>query len=159
MANEEKKNPENTPAENNAAQPQETPEVENRFSLYREIDIGVKPGYVLRKVGQAYMVMPTGPRMKDYEGMITLNETGAFLYKESEKPEATRDKLVEASMKEYNVDEEEAGKAVDSFITQCAGCGLFEYREVIYDNIDDKLVTKDEFNQYYEEKYGNAKPE
>ena len=60
---------------------------------YAQVRVGVRKGYILRKVGEAYMVMPTGPRMKEYRGMITLNETGAFLFKESQKPEPTRDKL------------------------------------------------------------------
>ena len=87
-------------------------------------------GYILRKVGEAYMVMPTGPRMKEYRGMITLNETGAFLFKESQKPEPTRDKLIQAAMEEYKVGEEEAAENVDSFIQQCADCHLFSQYDI-----------------------------
>lgn len=102
---------------------------ENQAKTYSQtqVQVGVKSGYVLRKVGEAYMVMPTGARMKEYRGMITLNETGAFLFKEAQKPEASRDKLVHAAMEEYKVGELEAAENVDSFIQQCAQCNLFEF--------------------------------
>lgn len=90
------------------------------------VKIGVKPGYVLRKVGEAYMVMPTGPRMKDYKGMITLNETGAVLFKASQQPNPDFDTLMQALRDEYGVEDDEARVAVNSFVRQCANAGLFE---------------------------------
>ncbi len=116
-----------------------------RFMFLRNVLIGVKPGYVLRKVGQAYMVMPTGPRMKEYKGMITLNETGAFLFKEAQKPESTQRKLKDACIAEYGATEEEAEKAVESFIQQCVQCGLFEFETKIIDTIENREVSEDEF--------------
>ena len=62
--------------------------------------------------------------------MITLNETGAFLFKESQKPEPTREKLIQAAMEEYKVGEEEAAENVDSFIQQCADCHLFSQYDI-----------------------------
>lgn len=115
-----------------------------RYLTLRTVIIGVKPGYILRKVGQAYMVMPTGPRMKEYQGMITLNETGAFLFKESQKPEPTKQKLIDACIAEYGATEEEAQKAVDAFVLQCADCGLFEFENKILDTVTGKEVTEDE---------------
>ena len=61
--------------------------------------------------------------------MITLNETGAFLFQEAQKPEPTREKLIAAAMKEYNVEEIEAAENVDSFVQQCAECNLFQHVE------------------------------
>ncbi|MCL1964293.1 MAG: PqqD family peptide modification chaperone [Firmicutes bacterium] len=118
-----------------------------RYLILRDVQIGVKPGYILRKVGQAYMVMPTGPRMKEYQGMITLNETGAFLFQESQKPEPTKAKLIEACKAEYGASEEEAGEAVDAFVLQCAECGLFEFVTKILDTFTGKEITEDEFKQ------------
>lgn len=103
--------------------------MEQTFSFINVI-VGVKEGYILRKVGQAFMVMPTGARMKEYRGMITLNETGAFLFKEAQKPEPSREKLIAAAMEEYKVPEMEAAENVDSFIQQCAECNLFDYLEI-----------------------------
>lgn len=119
-------------------------ENKGKYIFFRQITFNKKPGYILRKVGQAYMIMPTGPRMKDYEGMITLNETGAFLFKELDKPEPSRTKLMQACIDEYSATPEEAAEAVDSFAQQCANCGLLETEEIIFDR-DGRRYTKDEF--------------
>lgn len=113
----------------------------------QSIALGILPGFILRKVGQAYMVMPAGPRMKDYQGMITLNETGAFLFKESQKPDVTKEALIEACQKEYGATAEEALQAVDSFIIQCADCGLFEKRIKYFDKKTGIEVSEDALNQ------------
>ena len=90
----------------------------------------VKEGFVLRSVAGSNVVVPVGAASVDFNGMITLNETGAFLFKESQKPEPTRDKLIQAAMEEYKVGEEEAAENVDSFIQQCADCHLFSQYDI-----------------------------
>ncbi|MDR0928212.1 MAG: PqqD family protein [Oscillospiraceae bacterium] len=116
-----------------------------RYLRMVSIEMKLKPGFVLRKVGQAYMVMPTGPRMKEYQGMITLNETGAFLFKEISKPDQTPETLKEACIKEYGATEEEAKKAVDLFVRQCANCGLLPVTARYFDTVEQREVTPDEF--------------
>lgn len=38
----------------------------------------IKNGFILRNVSDAYVVVAVGEAAKDFNGMITLNETGAF---------------------------------------------------------------------------------
>lgn len=122
----------NTPAQ----QPQVTQGSDGLYvARIRRIIPRVREGYILRQVGQAYMVMPTGPRMKDYEGMITLNETGAFLFKEAQKEDTSPEKLVQACIDEYGATEEEAKQAVHMFITQCADCGLFGHETALMEGL------------------------
>lgn len=135
-------NNEEKPREENQAQGEQ--KKESPYVAFQKINVAIKPGYVLRKVGQAFMVMPTGPRMKEYQGMITLNETGAFLFKEAQKEEPTKDKLIEASIATYNATQEEALKAVDAFILQCAQCGLMEAEVKIFDKRTGREVSPDE---------------
>ena len=40
----------------------------------------IKKGFVLRVVGGENVVVPVGEMSKKFHGMITLNETGAFLW-------------------------------------------------------------------------------
>ncbi len=108
------------------------------------VKIGVKSGFILRKVGEAFMVMPTGPRMKEYKGMITLNETGADLFKASQAENPTKRSLMDALIEKYGVDEKEAEEAVDSFVQQCARAGIFEM-ESQETNI--KVYNKDNKNE------------
>lgn len=146
MSTDNEKNPQEvTPEADNSQQiPPDlegmpvTPVVVQRF-----VNVKLNDGYVLRKVGQAFMVMPTGARMKDYQGMITLNETGAFLFKEAEKEGSNKEKLIEACMAEYSVPEEEAKEAVDSFVEQCAECGLMPYEDVFINVATKEVISKE----------------
>lgn len=75
----------------------------------------IKDGFVLREVAGDVVVLPTGDL--DVDAMITLNDTGAFLWRVAEK-ETTREEMIQALLGEYDVDAETAGKAVDSFVAQ-----------------------------------------
>ena len=46
--------------------------------------IKAKKGFLLRRLGQEYMIVPIGEASKDFNGMIRMNETGAFYWKELE---------------------------------------------------------------------------
>ena len=76
----------------------------------------IKNGFVLRNVAGQFVVLPTGDEL-NLNMMITLNETGAFLWKqlENENDEAG---LVAALLAEYDVDEATAKKAVENFVAK-----------------------------------------
>ena len=73
----------------------------------------IKGSFLLREVAGQHVVIPTGDM--DLNAMITLNETGAFLWKlmEDETSEAV---LTAALLTEYDVDEATAQKAVAAFV-------------------------------------------
>lgn len=145
MANDnEKKVPE--VGEEQVPEGQEQP----RYRFVRRVALRIRPGFVLRKVGQAHMIMPTGPRMKEYEGMITMNETGAFLFKETEKPDATKTKLIEDSIAQYGATQEEAEQAVEAFMDQCMQCNLLEFDDFVLDLQENKAYTAEEFKEMKE---------
>ncbi len=75
----------------------------------------IKEGFMLRDVAGSYVVVPMGKEAADFNGMITLNETGAFLWKQLEKG-CTREELLEALLKEYDVPEERAAKGIEKFL-------------------------------------------
>lgn len=74
----------------------------------------LKEGFVLRDVAGQTVVLPSGDDL-NLNMMITLNETGKFLW-ELCQTEVTEADLVAALLKEYNVDEKRAGCAVSAFI-------------------------------------------
>lgn len=41
----------------------------------------IKEGFMLRQVAESWVVVPMRNEELDFNGMITLNETGAFLWK------------------------------------------------------------------------------
>ena len=85
----------------------------------------VKTGFILREVSETFIVLAVGERVKEFNGMITINETGAFLWKILENG-ATQEDLVNALIKEYGIDKELADKDVDAFINKMKGAGLLE---------------------------------
>lgn len=75
----------------------------------------IKEGFMLRKVGGTYAVVPMGKAVADFNGMITLNEMGAFLWGHLEKG-CTREELLSAVLAEYEVTEERALAGIDRFL-------------------------------------------
>ena len=64
-----------------------------------------KKGFLLRKLGAEYMVVAIGEASKSFNGMIRMNETGAFYWKELEKG-SSEDDLTAKTLERYDgVDE------------------------------------------------------
>ena len=77
----------------------------------------VKDGFVLRKVAGNYIIIGVGEEAVDFNGMITVNETGAFLWNLLSE-DITVDELLSALLKEYDIDENTAKADIDEFITK-----------------------------------------
>lgn len=76
----------------------------------------LKDGFILREVAGEQVVIPTGDAL-DLNMMITLNESGAFLWKQLEQ-ENTEDGMVSALLAEYDVDEATARTCVAAFVAK-----------------------------------------
>ena len=76
----------------------------------------LKNGFVLRDVAGQTVVLPAGDDL-DLNLMITLNETGKFLWTLLEN-DRTEQQLVQALLNEYDVDEQVATHAVADFIVK-----------------------------------------
>lgn len=75
----------------------------------------LKDGFLLRKVAGEYVVVPTGNSMVDFKAMISLNETGAFLWEQLSQ-DRTEQQLAELLLSEYDVDEQTAVFDIAEFI-------------------------------------------
>lgn len=71
--------------------------------------------FILREVMGDYVAVAVGKDAKDFHGMITLNETGAFLWN-ALKEETTEAELVEKMLEEYDVSKDVAKKDVERFV-------------------------------------------
>ena len=85
----------------------------------------IKEGFILREVADSFIVVAVGEAVKNFNGVINLNETGALLWKTLEKGAQEKD-LVDALLKEYDVERELAEKDVKSFITKLTEAGLIK---------------------------------
>ena len=71
--------------------------------------------YVLRQIGDDYVIVPVGKAALDFNGMITVNETGAFLWEQLVK--GTNEKeLLRTLVETYEVTQEEAERDLDEFL-------------------------------------------
>ncbi len=85
----------------------------------------IKDGFILREVAGSYIVVAVGAAVKEFNGVINLNETGAFLWKQLEKG-CTEEELTGALLSEYEVEEEIAKKDAKSFIEKLTEAGLIK---------------------------------
>lgn len=74
----------------------------------------IKDGFILRQVASQNVVLPASKEL-NLNMMITLNDTGAFLW-EHLQMETGEDALVAALLKEYDVDEDTARSCVRQFV-------------------------------------------
>lgn len=78
--------------------------------------IKTKKGFLLRKLGEEYIVVAIGEASKDFNGMIRLNKTGAFYWKELENG-TTEEQLVSKTLERFtNLNEEMVRGDVKEFL-------------------------------------------
>ena len=85
----------------------------------------IKSDFILRKVADSYVVVPVGKLTLDFNGIITLNETGAFLFELLQKG-AEREELIEKLLAEYEVAKERAAADVDIFLEKVKAADVLE---------------------------------
>lgn len=85
----------------------------------------IKDGFILREVAGSYIVVAVGSAVKTFNGVINLNQTGAFLWELLQKG-AEKEDLVKALLGEYEVDEQTASKDVDVFIEKLEQANLIK---------------------------------
>jgi hypothetical protein len=82
-----------------------------------EKNIKIKPGFILRRIANSDIVIPIGNNIANFNGLITLNETAAFLFSLINDGSGTVD-LIDALVNKYNIDRELASNDIDRFILQ-----------------------------------------
>ena len=75
----------------------------------------VKNGFLLRQVVEQYVVVAVGEESRNFNGIIRLNETGAFLW-ENLQQDIPEKELVRIMLLEYDIDGATAEADVRNFI-------------------------------------------
>ena len=76
----------------------------------------IQPGFILRNIADSYVVVPVGDNLVDFSAMITLNETGAFLWNLLTENDTDSEGLADALCREYDADYETAKKDTEEFV-------------------------------------------
>lgn len=85
----------------------------------------IKNGFVKRNIAGSEIVVPIGKSAREFNGMITLNESGAFFW-DCMKEDTTRDEVVSKVLEVYEVTPQKAAQDVDKFIAMLRENGLLE---------------------------------
>ena len=84
----------------------------------------IKDGFVLREAAGSYVVMNIGGELS-FNGMITLNETGAFIWRAVESGDEV-DAIAQKMVEKYGIDLETAITDAQKFIDKMNGAGVLE---------------------------------
>lgn len=85
----------------------------------------VKKDFILRKVADSYVVVPVGKMTLNFNGIINLNETGAFLFGLLQNG-AEREELLEKMLEEYDVAPDKAAADIDAFLQKVRDADVLE---------------------------------
>ena len=85
----------------------------------------IKNDFELKEIAGSFVVFPVGVAAIDFNGMLTLNETGAFLWNKL-KNGADKEELVDAICAEYSVDSATAGADIDAFLQKLNDIGCLD---------------------------------
>ncbi len=85
----------------------------------------IKDGFILREVADSFIVVAVGDAVKNFKGVINLNETGALLWKTLQNGAEEKD-LIDTLLNNYEVEKELAEKDVKAFIAKLTEAGLIK---------------------------------
>lgn len=79
----------------------------------------------MREVAGSSIVVPVGDVQVDFNGMMTLNPVGAFIWKLLET-EKSKEELIHAVTAEYEVDGQTAAADIERYIQKLRDKGIIE---------------------------------
>ena len=82
----------------------------------------VNQNFILREIAGESILIPVGAAAAKFNGLITLNETGATIFKAMAQ-DTTLDALVDAITAEYDIDRETARCDAEEFLQQLRQAG------------------------------------
>ncbi len=86
----------------------------------------LKEGFVIRMVASNWVVMPVGEAVINFNGILVLNDTGAFIWQKLKEGCSTKDQLIDLITAEYDIDREQAILDMDCFVAKLTDAGCLE---------------------------------
>lgn len=86
----------------------------------------IKEGFMLRQMGEQYVVVALGQASEEFHGMIRLNPSGAFLWERLSAGSQTAEQLTDAILEKYEIDKETADADVEAFLSKLSRAGLLD---------------------------------
>lgn len=83
----------------------------------------VEKEFVLREIAGEFVIIPTGKTVLSFNGLITVNEVGAFLWNLLQQ-DVTMEELVKHVLDEYDVNEDVAREDIQEYLDTLARGGI-----------------------------------
>lgn len=88
----------------------------------------IQKEFVLREIAGDYVIIPTGKTALTFNGLITVNEVGAELWKMLQS-DVTFEDLTKGILEVYDVDEETAKEDIREFLDTLEKGGVLDTEE------------------------------
>lgn len=85
----------------------------------------IKQGFAKREIAGSFIVVPVGKKSLEFNGMITLNESGSFFW-DCFLNDITIDDAVKLVTNEYEIDEATARADIEKFIETLRNSDLLD---------------------------------
>lgn len=86
----------------------------------------IKQGFLLREIAGSWVVVPLGERVVEFNGLLSLSESGALLWKRLEEEVMNEEELVKVLKENYEVEDTIAQFDVMEFLTNIKERGFIE---------------------------------
>jgi hypothetical protein len=86
----------------------------------------IKKDYVIKTIGEDIVVVPVKDEAVRFNGIITLNKTGQFLFQSLQNYDLSQEALLSIVLDKYDVDEKQAKKDIHQFLSKCRKHGLID---------------------------------
>jgi len=86
----------------------------------------IKSNYVIKTIGEEIVVVPIKDEAVRFNGIITLNKTGKFLFQSLQEKALTKEELLEIVLEKYDVEKDVASKDLEAFLDICKENDLLE---------------------------------
>lgn len=94
------------------------------MGFWEQMKMKLKYRFVQRQVGGNWVAVAVGPDHEKFNGMVKLNNTGAFIMSLLIQGEQSRESLLCAMLERYDVDRERAEKNLDNVLDHLRQGGL-----------------------------------
>lgn len=79
----------------------------------------IKSNYLIKTIGENIVVVPLKEEAIRFNGIITLNKTGQFLFQTLQKENLSKEQLLTIVLNKYNIEKNQAMRDIDDFIEKC----------------------------------------
>ncbi len=85
--------------------------------------------FILRQIADEYVLVPTGKTTEDFNGIISLSQTGAYIYEHIEACDSF-DVLVKQMLDLYNIDQDTLVKDINEFLNKMIQAGVLTFTDI-----------------------------